>query len=358
MRAASLPALLILLVPQNAIASTCSGLTTNTEKIACLLEAVETLTTENAELCDRLSAVEGDYAATSAVVNLRNRVATVEDELATVSTDYVTSDDLSVYALDAGLSDAEAAISAIEADYLTSSDVAVDDLSDLLGYLSVDTENNMVMFSGANVYIQSGEGSTDDNCDFYDESTETYGSPCDAELTGLGNLIIGYNEDYSGTRDRSGSHNLVIGADHSYASYGGMVVGFQNTISAQYASVSAGRENTASADFSVVHGGAGNTARSSYSAVNGGSDNVAWGSLAVVNGGAYNTAMNDYAVVSGGYENTAEGYASAVLGGYQNRAEGTVSAVSGGYQNAATGDFSTVYAGSSNTAADEKGYAP
>ena len=34
---------------------------------------------------------------------------------------------------------------------------------------------------------------------------------------GLGNLVIGYNED-SGDDDRSGSHNLIVGGYHSYSS--------------------------------------------------------------------------------------------------------------------------------------------
>jgi hypothetical protein len=68
-----------------------------------------------------------------------------------------------------------------------------------------------IIFSGANIHIVSGSGATNDN-----------GSP-----TGLGNLIIGYDEDpqsYSDSSpgddlplsplnpgDRGGSHNLVIG---------------------------------------------------------------------------------------------------------------------------------------------------
>jgi hypothetical protein len=75
-----------------------------------------------------------------------------------------------------------------------------------------------IIFSGANIHIESGSGATDD-----------HGSP-----TGLGNLIIGYDEDPINsligdssdglpimqgpggptplnTGDRGGSHNLVIG---------------------------------------------------------------------------------------------------------------------------------------------------
>jgi hypothetical protein len=44
-------------------------------------------------------------------------------------------------------------------------------------------------------------------------------------LTGLGNLIIGYNEppDDFDTEDREGSHNLVIGSPHRFTSWGALL---------------------------------------------------------------------------------------------------------------------------------------
>ena len=97
-----------------------------------------------------------------------------------------------------------------------------------LQYLAVvaDSINGMpgphVIITGANLHVRSGSGST-------------YGT-----INGLGNLIIGYNEDLTGEKDRSGSHNVVVGRNHNYSSFGGFVVGTSNTISGQYSSVSGG----------------------------------------------------------------------------------------------------------------------
>ena len=73
-----------------------------------------------------------------------------------------------------------------------------------------------ITFTGANVHIVSGSGATDDG-----------GTPL-----GLGNLIIGYDEDPGpgsplNPGDRGGSHNLVIGRFHRFtqAAFGGLVAG-------------------------------------------------------------------------------------------------------------------------------------
>jgi hypothetical protein len=67
-------------------------------------------------------------------------------------------------------------------------------------------EGNDVIFEGCNVHIRSGAGYT--------------GAP----VNGLGNLVVGYNEAFPDD-DRTGSHNLVVGAFHSYSSSGGLVAG-------------------------------------------------------------------------------------------------------------------------------------
>src|SRR5262245_27305506 len=66
---------------------------------------------------------------------------------------------------------------------------------------------------------------------------------------GLGNLIIGYNASRNdpGSPDiRTGSHNLILGDQQNYASYGGIVAGQFNSILGPYASVTGGAGNTAS----------------------------------------------------------------------------------------------------------------
>ena len=112
---------------------------------------------------------------------------------------------------------------------------------------------NDFIITNANLYIQSGSG-------------YTYGT-----INGKGNLIIGYNESRGGLSDvRTGSHNLIVGNQQNYSSYGGLVVGQINTISAPYSSVSGGYLNTASGEGSSVSGGSTNTASSWYSSVSGG----------------------------------------------------------------------------------------
>ena len=102
-----------------------------------------------------------------------------------------------------------------------------------------------IIFTGANIHILSGEGATD------------------GTLNGLGNLIIGYDEEPAGglaTGDRGGSHNVVIGQKHKFSSFGGFVAGTNNIVSGAASSVAGGENNTASGAASVVIGGTGNSA--------------------------------------------------------------------------------------------------
>lgn len=140
--------------------------------------------------------------------------------------------------------------------------------------------------SGENVQIVNGSG-----------SEET--------ANGLGNLILGYNNNPDGL-DRTGSHNLIAGDDNGYTSVGGIVAGYGNLISGRYASAS---------------GGFGNTARGPYSSVSGGTDNTAAGMWATVIGGDNNHAAGTEASVTGGIMNNATGSGSSIIGGYN----GTVS---------------------------------
>jgi hypothetical protein len=103
-------------------------------------------------------------------------------------------------------------------------------------------------------------------------------------LNGLGNLIVGYNEESGQTR--TGSHNLVVGPLHTYTSYGGLVAGHENTVGGPYSSVSGGWRNSAEAEASSVTGGQENTASEEYSSVSGGYSNEAGGDYSSVSGGA------------------------------------------------------------------------
>lgn len=216
-----------------------------------------------------------------------------------------------------------------------------------------------VVFEGCNVNVRSGAGATD------------------AAVNSLGNLVVGYNENIDGSA-RSGSHNLVVGTHHGYASYAGVVGGSRNSATGTYA-VSFGVSNVASGQFATVTGGSGNIASGQGSSVSGGGNNRAIGEVAsvaggiggaasgnasTISGGLANAATADGATVSGGFCNVAgPGIApdfnssagvATVTGGYRNVASGQYSAILGGTANVASGSFATVAGGTTNNASGAK----
>jgi hypothetical protein len=152
-----------------------------------------------------------------------------------------------------------------------------------------------IIFSGVNIHVRSGSGSTDDG-----------GNP-----RGLGNLITGYDEDpmkpltgdsslglptimqTSGfpsplnPGDRGGSHNLVIGGGNRFTqtAFGGFVAGERNTIKSFGASIGGGFFNTAGGLFATVSGGIRNVADGTDASVSGGLENFASAPGAAVTGG-------------------------------------------------------------------------
>lgn len=184
------------------------------------------------------------------------------------------------------------------------------------GILSLQTDNQgypAATFSGANVHINNGAGLTE-------------------SINGMGNLIIGYDEprttsprnmcslgEYGSPADceanggiwaashKSGSHVLVIGPQHNYSSYAGLVSGHANSIVARHSNVS---------------GGIFNVARGWNSSVNGGVLNGAQGNSATVNGGFQNSAYADISSVNGGELNIVGGYLGAIGGGRARMALG------------------------------------
>jgi hypothetical protein len=226
----------------------------------------------------------------------------------------------------------------------------------------VTRTGNDVMFNGVNVHVRNGSGSTD-------------------STNGLGNLIVGYNERRNdGTDNRNGSHMLVLGAYQNFASYGGLVGGVWNGVSAPWASVLAGHQNNATGNgssvsggmsntaggyYSSVTGGQGNNATEYYASVTGGQGNTASGLHASVTGGLYNSAVGQWSFVGGGghriygYGNMAYANLSAILGGASNftgvagdQVQGELSTVSGGDTNVARGLASSVSGGKNNIAID------
>jgi putative NIF3 family GTP cyclohydrolase 1 type 2 len=168
----------------------------------------------------------------------------------------------------AAVQDYAEAVQATAIDALTSAS----GIEDLLYHFSRD--GNDVYITGANLHVVNGMNAT-------------------STTNSLGNIIVGYNELGSGgVNYRSGSHMLIVGPQHSYNSYGGIVVGADNTVTGPYASVSGGVSNSASGVGASVTGGWVNSAS---------------GDQASVSGGSFNRASGDRASVSGGLNRTAEG---------------------------------------------------
>jgi hypothetical protein len=135
---------------------------------------------------------------------------------------------------------------------------------------------------------------------------------------GLGNLIVGYNDDegIAGIRNaRTGSHNLIVGDLHMFEASGGFLAGWNNYIGANAAAVSGGYSNITGDFAASVSGGFANWALGQGSSVSGGFSNFAEAEDSTVTGGNSNHATASYASVAGGYSNSANGLASSVSGG-------------------------------------------
>ena len=89
-----------------------------------------------------------------------------------------------------------------------------------------------VIIEGANLHLRNGSGRTESN-------------------NGLGNLIVGYNERGEAPL-QTGSHNVVVGREHSFASHGGIVVGSRATATQPFSVYFAGQKlkaNTVTTDL-------------------------------------------------------------------------------------------------------------
>jgi hypothetical protein len=166
---------------------------------------------------------------------------------------------------------------------------------------------NTLLFEGMNLQIVNGLGETD--------GVEDDIPSFPGVVNGLGNLIVGYNEARDVDSDKTGSHNLIIGVQHNYSNFGGLVAGARNNISGPLSSASGGFGNTASGLSSSVCGGDKNEASGEVSSVTGGEANTASGTGSSVSGGFGNTASGDRSSVSGGAGRTAPGTNNWAAGG-------------------------------------------
>ncbi len=207
-----------------------------------------------------------------------------------------------------------------------------------------------VQVSGANVQIVNGEGKTE-------------------SANGEGNLVLGYDENESGQcsnrhlrtkqqceehgetwtpepHAQTGSHNLILGKEQTFTSFGGIDAGVLNTISGGWATITGGRQNTSSGEYSAILGGEEGTASGVLSSVSGGDANSALGFASSVSGGELNEASGPVSSVSGGRLDNADGFTGSwAAGGEFNVSEGRYSAVSGGYENNAAAAYSSIFGG-------------
>ena len=210
------------------------------------------------------------------------------------------------------------------------------------GVLNVTSPNaTTIRFEETNLQLVDGTGDTTCTGNNLNGGTTGFGETCN----GQGNLIIGYNEDFGGNETRTGTHSLIIGQDHTWASYGHLIAGFGNTATGINSSVTGGFANTASGADSSVTGGSNNTASGLDSSVTGGQNNTASGFDSSVAGGDSNIANGSRSSVTGGFGNTTSGTGSSVAGGNGNTASGGTSSVIGGELNEAASTSSVVVGG-------------
>ncbi|MEM1008243.1 MAG: hypothetical protein AAGJ35_04505, partial [Myxococcota bacterium] len=222
-------------------------------------------------------------------------------------------------------------------------------LVDLQKWMNVS--DHKVEIKNANLHVVNGTGNTTANNRF-------------------GNVLIGYNRNAAST---TGSHNLLIGDQNSYSSYGGLALGSSNRLIGPY-SMAVGNRNTASiyaiatgannaaiVPYATSIGGSNNTSNVTYGSIFGGYENrVEFNPHATVVGGRRNFARGRYSAIVGGFNNIASRYRyttstsknvaeyNVVVGGVQNNAESSHAIVVGGYRNLARDFYANILGGFEN----------
>lgn len=195
-------------------------------------------------------------------------------------------------------------IEALEAQVAALEAVAMPELSN---HLTWDEDMGTFELSGANLQISNG---LEDN-----------------SANGLGNLIIGHNEENpNDSIGRGGSHMLVVGDYHAYSGVNGIVSGYNARITGNHSAIIAGSNNQVDASHAVVVGGNLNQVNTGgqHSAVFGGRENLIVSSFATTAGGQGNVAGTDstdarFSLIAGGRFNELQsGYCGTIAGGYGN----------------------------------------
>lgn|GEM_PF-2973040 len=206
-----------------------TSVTNNNTTVTAAIEA-EATRAGNAEATNSAAASAEATRARSAEQALTANLATTNVTLATTNTNLATTNTTltnDVATLTTSLGSGGDALAATQTEV-----TALQAVTSSMSTATDATGSAAVYFKGVNVYVQNGAGSTD-------------------TTNGAGNLVVGYNE-VPNTVSRGGSHNLVLGTQNNYSSYGGLVAGGQNSISAQYATVVGGTSLTEATNYGSI----------------------------------------------------------------------------------------------------------
>ena len=153
---------------------------------------------------------------------------------------------------------------------------ALGELTDIQALLDGVTRNgDNLYFDGLNMHLRNGAGST-------------------TISNAKGNLVIGYNELRSiPPTVRLGSHNLVIGPEHSYSHHSGIIQGKGNSNTSAYGVLIGARMSSIfNGEAAAIFGGTGNQASGSGATVLGGQSNHAGKDDSTLMGGRHEQTNN------------------------------------------------------------------
>lgn len=208
-------------------------------KIANLETRVTTLETNVSSLTTLVNSLKTklDFITVTQAINLDNLKTTVSNNSTNIATnthDLNDSDGRLQYFINL----LSARIAAIEA---KTNDMSIVNLT----YKGVNYKT--VRFSHVNVQIVNGSGAT---------NRESNGLIVG---TGLGNLIVGYNEEADSPNlnpsNRTGYHNLIVGSSNNYTSFGSVVFGRFNKVNSMFGTVTGGMDNKVTTPYSSISGG-------------------------------------------------------------------------------------------------------
>jgi len=222
--------------------------------------------------------------------------------------------------------EAKASTTALDQATITAMQTAIQELQFRLAH--VRRSGDELFITGANVHIRNGLGAT-------------------SLKNAKGNLIVGYNENYS-YATRSGSHNVVLGRSNSYTGSGSIVSGVYNTAGADDTAVLGGQGNIVSKATAGSLGGLYNDVSGYYAAAVGGYRNTVTGASASAQAGSYNTVGGSCSAATGGRANLVSGSEAAATAGYINTVTGQGGVALGGSQNTVSGHRGAGVAGARN----------